>query len=93
MIFLLLTLIVGMSAKGQDQQPFNLMIYGVGGGNLDDNIEDELREFLPDIDSESSNVNVFVQMKYSSPEGLKQQDLRLKNMFGERYVPGDTESV
>ena len=87
-IFLLLTLIVGMSAKGQDQQPFNLMIYGVGGGNLDDNIEDELREFLPDIDSESSNVNVFVQMKYSSPEGLKQQDLRLKNMFGERYVPG-----
>ena len=40
MIFLLLTLIVSMSVKSQDRQPFNLMVYAMGGNNLDDNIEE-----------------------------------------------------
>ena len=39
-VFLLLALVVGMSAKSQDRQPFNLMVYAVGGNNLDDNIEE-----------------------------------------------------
>ena len=88
MIFLLLAFIVVMSAKGQNRQPFNLMVYAIGGGNLDDNIEGELKDLLPDPDAGSTDANVFVQMKYSSPKGLKQETSRMKNKYEYNYVPG-----
>ena len=87
-VFLLLALVVGMSVKSQDRQPFNLMVYALGGNNLDDNIEEELVDLLTDPDSESDDVSAFVQMKYSSPDGLKQQISRALNTLEMKYIPG-----
>jgi len=68
--------------------PYNMMIYSVGGGNLDDNMEEELEDLMLYRELDSTNVAIFVQMKYSSAEGIRQQKLRSKNKFGEKYVPG-----
>ena len=87
-VFLLLALVVGMSVKSQDRQPFNLMVYAMVGNNLDDNIEEELVDLLTDPDSESNDVSAFVQMKYSSPDGLKQQISRALNTLEMKYIPG-----